>query len=163
MVVPIFRRAPGRSGYGGMILMMAKGIAFDAAYPAPPACRRCRTVAVVGALVLLLAALVGCGGNQGGDGIGGNGVGHGDGDALFPKLPKVVGHIDLVEADPDNPRYFRRLEITDDGGRRWAFGADGWAGVSAAHLKDHRIQGDAVTVWYEERRDGRLFARFVSD
>ena len=145
--------------------MMAKGIAFEsAADTGLTGGRRRWIVAVVGALVLLLAALAGCGGNQGGDGTtGGYGVGHGDGDALFPRLPKVVGHIDLVEAEPDNPRYFRRLEITDDGGRRWAFGADGWAGVSAAHLKDHRIQGATVTVWYEERRDGSLFARFVSD
>ena len=144
---------------------MANRKAFEQAADPGLRARRGRIViAGVGTLLWILVAVVaaaagGCGDNQAGDGAGG----HGDGDALFPKLPKVVGHIDVVQAHPDNPRYFRLLEITDDAGRRWSFHADGWAGVSAAHLKDHQIQGATVTVWYERRRDGSLYARFVSD
>ena len=150
--------------------IMANCKAFERpAHSVRPGRRRRSIIAgVVTLLRLLMAVLVvagGCVGNGGSGGLdtGGEGRGHGDGDALFPRLPKVVGHIDLVEARPDNPRYFRRLDITDDAGRRWSFRADGWAGVSAAHLKDHRIQGATVTVWYEKQRDGSLSARFVSD
>lgn len=90
-------------------------------------------------------------------------TGHGDAELLFPKLPKITGHIDAVTPDPDNPRYFQLLRITDADGRRWEFQADGWAGVSAGHLRDHRIQGTTVTVAYETRPDGTLLARFVGD
>ena len=89
--------------------------------------------------------------------------GHGDGDALFPKLPKVTGHIDRVDASPENPRHFRTLEITDPDGRRWRFQSEGWVGVSVGHLKDHQIQGTTVTVWYEQQAGGELMARFVGD
>ena len=107
-------------------------------------------------IVLMLAALAGCGGGrpQGG---------HGDGDALYPRLPKVTGRIDLVQANPANPRHFRILHITDYDGRRWEFQAEGWAGVSAGHLKDHQLQGTPVTVWYERGYGNRLTARFVGD
>lgn len=90
-------------------------------------------------------------------------TGHGDADLLFPKLPKVTGHIDAVTPNPDNPRYFQRLRITDAAGKRWEFHAEGWAGVSAGHLQGHRIQGTPVTVAYEPRPDGTLRARFVGD
>ena len=143
--------------------MVNRKVFEQGAHPGLRARRRRIIIAGVGTLLWLLAAAAlagGCGGgNQAGGGVGG----HMDGDALFPKLPKVVGHIDVVEAHPDNPRYFRLLEITDDGGRRWSFRADGWAGVSVAHLKDHQIQGASVTVWYEKQGDGSLAARFVSD
>ncbi len=91
------------------------------------------------------------------------GPGHGNGDTLFPKLPKVTGHIDRVDANPDNPRHFQTLEITDADGRNWQFQSEGWVGVSVGHLKDHQIQGTPVTVWYENRDDGNLLARFVGD
>ena len=104
-----------------------------------------------------LALLAGCGGAQT------NGNGHGDGDALYPRLPKVTGHIDLVEANPENPRHFRTLRVTDGAGKRWEFQSEGWAGVSTGHLKDHQIQGAAVTVWYEEQPGGVRLARFVAD
>lgn len=90
-------------------------------------------------------------------------TGHGDAERLFPKLPKITGHINAVTPDADNPRYFQLLLITDADGRRWEFQADGWAGVSAGHLRDHRIQGTTVTVAYETRPDGTLLARFVGD
>lgn len=90
-------------------------------------------------------------------------AGHGDAELLFPKLPKVTGHIDAVTPNPDHPRYFQRLRITDANGKRWEFQSDGWAGVSAGHLQDHRIQGAPVTVAYETRSDGTLLARFVGD
>ena len=111
--------------------------------------------ALAGFIALVL--LAGCGGEQS------NGNGHGDGDALYPRLPKVTGHIDLVEANPENPRHFRTLRVTDGDGQRWEFQSEGWAGVSAGHLKDHQIQGAAVTVWYEEQPGGVRLARFVAD
>ena len=108
-------------------------------------------------VVILLAGFSGCNGEQSG------GSGHGDGDALYPRLPKVTGHIDLVDADPENPRHFRTLRVTDGDGKRWEFQSEGWVGVSAGHLKDHQIQGAAVTVWYEEQAGGARLARFVAD
>ena len=114
-----------------------------------------------GLLAGLLLAMLACGG--GGNGSSSGGLGHGDGDALYPKLPKVTGHIDRVEAQPDNPRYFGLLRITDANGRSWEFGSKGWVGVSVGHLKEHRIQGTPVTVWYEVGANGGLLARFVGD
>ena len=124
---------------------------------------RVATLAAAGLLgVILLAALAGCG-TGGVDTPDTGAPGHGDGDALYPKLPKVTGHIDLVEAQTDNPRYFSRLLITDDAGQSWEFRSDGWVGVSVGHLRDHQIQGTPVTVWYESGPDGGLLARFVGD
>ncbi len=121
------------------------------------------TLAAAGMLgVILLTALAACTA----DGMampGRDAPGHGDGDALYPKLPKVTGHIDRVDAQADNPRYFSRLLITDDAGQSWEFGAEDWVGVSVGHLKDHQIQGTPVTVWYETGADGRFLARFVGD
>ena len=109
-------------------------------------------------LAAVLACALGCGGER-----ASGGGGHGDGDSLFPRLPKVTGHIHLVHADPDNPRHFRVLRITDAAGRQWRFRSEGWVGVSVGHLKDHQIQGTTVTVWYE-RQDGEIqLARFVGD
>ncbi len=107
--------------------------------------------------VLLLAGWLACSGNQPDAG------GHGEGDTLFPKLPKVSGHIDRVDANPAHPRHFRTLLITDGGGQRWEFQSAGWVGVSVGHLKDHQIQGAPVTVWYEKQANGVLMARFVGD
>lgn len=92
-----------------------------------------------------------------------DGGGHGDGDALFPRLPKVSGHIDEVTANPENPRHFRVLRITDEDGQHWEFQSEGWVGVPVGHLKDHQIQGAVVTVWYEEQGGGVKMARFVAD
>lgn len=90
-------------------------------------------------------------------------TGHGDGHTLYPTLPYVTGHIDHVDAQSDNPRYFSLLRISDADRTPWEFTADGWVGVSVGHLKDHQIQGTTVTVWYEELPDGSLLARFVGD
>ena len=109
-------------------------------------------------LAVVLAGALGCGGER-----ASGGGGHGDGDSLFPRLPKVTGHIDLVGADPDNPRHFRALHLTDGDGRKWRFRSDGWVGVSAGHLKDHQIQGATVTVWYEAQPGEIQLARFVGD
>ena len=108
-------------------------------------------------VAVLLLTIAGCGGEAD------NASGHGDGEKLFPGLPNVSGHIDEVSANPENPRHFRILRITDDAGQRWEFESEGWAGVSAGHLKDHQIQGTTVTVWYEEQAGGLRMARFVSD
>ena len=121
------------------------------------------TLAAAGLLgVILLTALAGCG-TSGIATPGHDAPGHGDGDALYPKLPKVRGHIDRVDAQPQNPRYFSRLLITDDAGQSWEFSSEDWVGVSVGHLKDHQIQGTPVTVWYETGADGGLLARFVGD
>ena len=108
-------------------------------------------------VAVLLLTIAGCGGEAD------NAGGHGDGEKLFPGLPNVSGHIDEVSANPENLRHFRILRITDDAGQRWEFESEGWAGVSAGHLKDHQIQGTTVTVWYEEQAGGLRMARFVSD
>ncbi len=109
-------------------------------------------------LAAVLACALGCGSEP-----ASGGGGHGDGDSLFPRLPKVTGHIDLVHADPDNPRHFQVLHITDADGRKWRFRSEGWVGVSVGHLKDHQIQGTPVTVWYEHQDGGVRLARFVGD
>ena len=109
-------------------------------------------------LVALLVFVLACEGEQPNDG-----GGHGDGDSLFPRLPRVTGHIDLVDADPGNPRHFRVLQLTDAAGRQWRFRSEGWVGVSVGHLKDHQIQGTTVTVWYEEQPGEIRLARFVGD
>ena len=123
-----------------------------------------RLVATVGhrrwALACLAAIIMFAGGCTGQSSDGG---GHGDGDALFPRLPKVSGHIDEVTANPENPRHFRVLRITDEDGQRWEFQSEGWVGVPVGHLKDHQIQGAVVTVWYEEQGGGVKMARFVAD
>ena len=89
--------------------------------------------------------------------------GHGDGYVLYPKLPHVTGHVDRVEAQPENPRHFSLLKLTDADDIQWLFHSEGWVGVSVGHLKDHQIQGATVTVWYEKQSDGSLLARFVGD
>ena len=109
------------------------------------------------ACIALLALVVACGGDQPA------GSGHGDGFALYPKLPHVTGHIDRVDARTDSPRYFSALLITDADGMRWEFRAEGWVGVSVGHLKDHQIQGTPVTVWYEPQGISPYLARFVGD
>lgn len=115
-------------------------------------------LATVCAFAVLLTGALACGGEQPtGDG------GHGNGDSLFPRLPKVTGHIDLVSADPENPRHFGLLHLTDGEGRQWRFRSEGWVGVSVGHLKDHQIQGTSVTVWYEKSADETQLARFVGD
>ncbi len=116
------------------------------------------TFVVALALAALLAGILACGG----DPTGGSG-GHGDGDSLFPRLSKVTGHIDRVEADTVNPRHFRGLDLTDADGRQWQFRSEGWVGVSVGHLKDHQIHGTTVTVWYEGQPGKIQLARFVGD
>ncbi len=108
-------------------------------------------------LALLLASSLACDTGQA------PASGHGDGYALYPKLPHVTGHIDRVEAQTDNPRHFSLLKLTDVDGAGWQFRSEGWVGVSVGHLKDHQIQGTTVTVWYETQSDGSLLARFVGD
>ena len=108
-------------------------------------------------ILALLASMLACNAGQP------SSLGHGDGFALYPKLPHVTGHIDGVYVQPDRPRYFSRLLITDAAGRSWEFRSHGWVGVSVGHLKDHQIQGTTITVWYESQPDGSLLARFVGD
>ena len=106
---------------------------------------------------ILLGAFIACDTNQPAN------QGHGDGYTLYPKLAHVTGHIDRVDANPDNRRYFDLLVLTDANRRQWQFHSDGWVGVSVGHLKDHQIQGTTITVWYEQQPDRSLLARFVGD
>ncbi len=127
--------------------------------PVPSNTRR-RLGALCVALAFVATALTAC---DSGGGETPAATGHGDGYALYPKLPAVTGHIDRADPQPDNPRYFQLLVITDADGRQWSFTSDGWVGVSVGHLNDHRIHGTTVTVWYETADDGSLLARFVGD
>ena len=85
------------------------------------------------------------------------------GTLCIPSCPGLPGTLTGWRRKPDNPRYFGLLRITDADGRGWEFGSEGWVGVSVGHLKEHRIQGTPVTVWYEVGADGSLLARFVGD
>ena len=124
-------------------------------------CRPAGVAVILLTAILLTMSAGGCA--DGAADLDAPGGGHGDAELLFPKLPKVTGHIAGVTADPDNPRYFSVLRLADADGRRWEFQSEGWVGVSVGHLRDHRIQGIPVTVAYETRPDGTLWARFVGD
>ena len=134
------------------------GVTLSKQTPSGASPRKWRTWIAAAILAVALAGLLVCG-NEPQTGV----PGHGDGDTLFPKLPKVTGHIDQVDANPDNPRYFQTLAITDADGQRWRFHSEGWVGVSVGHLKDHQIQGTPITVWYEQQTSGAPLARFVGD
>ncbi len=43
------------------------------------------------------------------------------------------------------------LRIRDSGGETWTFITEGYAGITPAHLREHQLFGDAVTVTYQEK------------
>ncbi len=46
------------------------------------------------------------------------------------------------------------LRIRDSSGKIWTFTTEGYAGITPAHLREHQLFGDIVTVTYLEK-DGR--------
>ena len=95
-----------------------------------------RIVALAASMLLILAA---CGG--GGE--------------------KVVTGL-VVEAVERNLAEIELLRVRDGDGRVWEFSTEGSVGISAAHLRQHQVLGEKVTVTYKEK-DGRLIAVDVRD
>jgi hypothetical protein len=57
-------------------------------------------------------------------------------------IVEVVGRdIDEVET----------LRIKDGDGKIWTFTTEGYVGVTPAHLREHQLFGDSVTVTFEEK------------
>ena len=50
------------------------------------------------------------------------------------------------------------LRIKDSSGKMWTFTTEGYAGVTPAHLREHQLFGDAVTVTFQEKDgpEGRI-------
>ena len=101
-----------------------------------PASRK-MALAVVAAALLLIEAACGGGGDK-----------------------QVTGLI--LEAVDRNLEEIELIRLRDDDGRGWEFSTDGPVGVSAAHLRQHRLAGEKVLVTYREE-DGRLIALEVGD
>ena len=54
------------------------------------------------------------------------------------------------------------IRLRDDDGRVWEFSTDGPVGTNAAHLRQHQLAGERVSVTYREE-GGRLIAVAVGD
>lgn len=50
----------------------------------------------------------------------------------------------------------------EDTGKVWTFQADGPVGFTPSHIREHMMQGQAVTVRFQER-DGLFVAHLVTD
>ncbi|MCH7842736.1 MAG: hypothetical protein IID01_08225 [Chloroflexi bacterium] len=74
---------------------------------------------------------------------------------------KVVTGL-VVEAVERNLAEIELLRVRDGDGRVWEFSTEGSVGISAAHLRQHQVLGEKVTVTYKEK-DGRLIAVDVRD
>ena len=71
--------------------------------------------------------------------------------------------MEVVDRDIDE---LETLRIRDSDGKVWTFTTEGYAGVTPAHLREHQLFGDAVTVTYQEKDgpEGRvLVASLISD
>lgn len=55
--------------------------------------------------------------------------------------------VEVVDRDIDE---VETLRIRDSGGKIWTFTTEGYAGVTPAHLREHQLFGDGVTVTYQE-------------
>ena len=47
------------------------------------------------------------------------------------------------------------LTVQDDAGRLWAFQAEGPINYTPSHLREHRLTGQPVTVYYRNEGNGR--------
>ena len=55
------------------------------------------------------------------------------------------------------------LTLREEGtGKVWTFQAEGHIGFTPSHIRQHMLQGQSLTVHYEERR-GQIFAVLVTD
>ena len=74
---------------------------------------------------------------------------------------KVVTGL-VVEAVERNLAEIELLRVRDGDGRVWEFSTQGSVGMTAAHLRQHQVLGEKVTVTYNEE-NGRLIAVDVRD
>ena len=74
---------------------------------------------------------------------------------------KVVTGV-VVEAVERNLAEIELLRVRDGDGRVWEFSTQGSVGMTAAHLRQHQVLGEKVTVTYKEE-GGRLIAVDVRD
>ena len=68
----------------------------------------------------------------------------------------------VVEAVERNLAEIELLRVRGSDGRVWEFSTEGSVGISAAHLRQHQVLGERVTVTYKEE-GGRLIAVDVRD
>ena len=71
--------------------------------------------------------------------------------------------VEVVDRDIDEVEILR---VRDSDGKIWTFTTEGYAGVTPAHLREHQLFGDAVTVTYQEKDgpEGRvLVASEIAD
>jgi hypothetical protein len=69
----------------------------------------------------------------------------------------------VVEVEARSISEVAYLTIEEQGsGKVWTFQADGFVGFTPSHIREHMMQGQAVTVLYQER-DGVFFAVLVTD
>ena len=57
----------------------------------------------------------------------------------------------IVEVEARDIDEVETLGIRDSGGRIWTFTTEGYTGVTSAHLREHQLFGDAVTVTYRAK------------
>ena len=88
-----------------------------------------------GCVCLALILAVACGQNK--PGLAGQEPGQVEG--LIVEV--VARDIDEVET----------LRIRDSGGKIWTFTTEGYTGITPAHLREHQLFGDTVTVTYQEK------------
>ena len=72
----------------------------------------------------------------------------------------------VVEVVARNLEELETLRIRDSGGTIWTFTTEGYVGITPAHLREHQLFGDAVTITYQEKDgpEGRvLVASAVAD
>ncbi|PKB63620.1 MAG: hypothetical protein BZY80_06355 [SAR202 cluster bacterium Io17-Chloro-G2] len=72
------------------------------------------------------------------------------GSRLTGQEPRQVAGmvVEVVARDIDE---VETLRIRDSAGKVWTFTTEGYAGFTPAHLREHQLFGDAVTVTYQER------------
>ena len=72
----------------------------------------------------------------------------------------------VVEVVARDIEEVETLQIRDSGGKIWTFTTEGHTGITPAHLREHQLFGDAVTVTYQEKdgSEGRvLVASVIAD
>lgn len=102
-----------------------------------PALKRPALALMLGTVLLLIAA--GCGGGDD---------------------KQVTGLV--LEAVDRNLAEIELLRIRDDDGKVWEFSTEGNVGITAAHLRQHRLSGERIIVTYREV-GGRLIASDLKD
>ena len=73
---------------------------------------------------------------------------------------QVRGHV--VEVVARNIAEVETLRLRDDAGEIWTFTSRGFAGFTPSHLREHRLLGQPVVVFYVEEGDS-LVAVDITD